>query len=209
MSILENKRNGVLFVIGETLICRRIQAHTRQIGIKECETASHVAYKFWHDSVNSPHPKMVHKPTGEALKTGWYVIESHIASGVAVFPLLKWGAMNLGSTIKSYEDDSYNLKLMLDLIGAKYDVKSILAIKLRTDFEYLGKNKFFKLFGFIGNFINKIFEGDGGGIYCSELLSLANNEISKVIGKKAFESWPSDFQKYYLNLHQALGEIKA
>jgi hypothetical protein len=191
-------KNGVLLVIGNTLICRRIKAHTRQLGIEQVDTASHVAYIFWWD-YSMQHQKMKDSE-GNPLEPGWYVIESHFHSGVAVFPYRQWKSMNFGSFVKFYEDESYNLKTMLDSISEKYAVKSILAIKLQTDQEFFNTSKIFKFFGLINNLLTKLIPSkDYPGIYCSELLCLANDIITKAIGKKPYESWPSDLQKYYLD----------
>lgn len=190
--------NAVLFVLGKNFISRRIQAHTRQEGIEKDKTASHVAYKFVYDPKINFHNKM--KKYG----AGIYVIESHVNSGVAVFPYLTWLKMNKGSDINEVVDESYNLDLMLNLIGEDYAIKDILKIKIKTDLALFEKNIVLKVLGYPLLWSWKLIESlifteDENGIYCSELLLKANDIITKEIGKKPFESFPSDLQKYYID----------
>lgn len=197
-------KNAVLFVIGKSRISQRIQDYTQQVGIEKDKLASHVAYKFFYDPAINFHSKMKDLYTGQKYGAGIYVVESHYDSGVAVFPYLTWLKMNKSSDIFEVVDNSYNIDLMLSLVGEKYAVKDILKIKLNSDLALFKKNLFLKIIGYPVLWSWKlieslIFKEDEEGIYCSELLLKANDTITKEIGKKPFESFPSDLQKYYLD----------
>ena len=135
-------------------------------------------------------------------KTGWYVVESHFDSGVTVHELNYWLKLNKDNTVWEKPDTNYNVELMLDLVGEKYAVKDILKIKLEADLIFLKQNKLLKILGMpiilLFKLIQSLIQKDNNGIYCSELLLKANSSIAEKIGKKPYESWPSDIQLYYL-----------
>jgi hypothetical protein len=191
-------KNAVLFVVGKNYISRRIQTYTQQDGIEKKKTASHVAYKFWYDPAVQTHKNMLN-----AQKTGWYVIESHFDSGVIVYEYDCWLKLNRMNDYFEVVDNSYNIDLMLNLIGENYGIKDVLKIKLQTDLMFLNKNLLLKIIGIPAVLAFKVIQSlitkDNTGIYCSELLLKANDIITKAIGKKPFESFPSDLQKYYLD----------
>lgn len=190
MNILESKQNGVLLAIGTSLASFRIQARTKKDNIPSSKTASHGAYLFWE--ADFP-----------------WVIESHANSGVVKILFERWQTLNKGSKVLFYPDDRFDVLKLKSFLGQSYGFQDILAIKIKTDIEFIEKHSpsglskiIFWPANFAKNFIINKLNKDFEGIFCTELLAkcATNNWLEEATGKKANNIYPSDIQEFYYKL---------
>lgn len=157
-------QSAVLGVISDGYISKRIQDYS------ECEIPKKDRWTHVAAVVQDPYTRE------------WTVIESHIDTGCARYPLSVWWKRNEGKRIFSF---NYHRLEPHELIvypreKIRYGTKSIIRMKLAAD-------------------IGLKYGDDPDGVFCSELVSKCDGfSISKVLKLQPHEIKPVDFQRLAL-----------
>lgn len=163
MGIPSFKNPHVLGVISNGLVSGLIQKYSKCNEVPECDRWTHVA-------------AVIQNP--ETLQ--WAVVESHIDTGCALYPLNLWFENNKQKQIYAFEYHHLDpgQLIVYPREKVKYGTRGVLR-------EYLEAK------------IGLRYGNDAAGVFCSELVAKCDLlNISKLLDKKPWDILPGDFQKY-------------